>query len=132
MLSSARTCSQQADGAYSGEEVTTRHWVSVSQLHQISAGALILTVDTHCPILCRNPVSTCLMYAVMAEVAAILAVHRHSCPWQLQGLNPEEAERVTSSKGGRVELLEHDGYLSVAAGRFKGYQVGGSPRCKLL
>jgi hypothetical protein len=43
---------------------------------------------------------------------------------QLQGLNPEEAQRISLSKGARVELLEHDGYLSVAAGRFKGYQVG--------
>jgi hypothetical protein len=41
----------------------------------------------------------------------------------LQGLNSEEAQRIASSKGARVELLEHDGYLSVAAGRFKGYQV---------
>ena len=41
----------------------------------------------------------------------------------LQGLNSEEAQRISSSKGARVELLEHDGYLSVAAGRFKGYQV---------
>lgn len=41
-----------------------------------------------------------------------------------QGLNPEEAQRINSSTAGRVELLEQDGYLSVAAGRFKGYQVG--------
>lgn len=39
------------------------------------------------------------------------------------GLNHEEAQRIMSSKAGRVEILEQDGYLSVAAGRFKGYQL---------
>jgi len=47
-----------------------------------------------------------------------------------QGLNEEEAERINSSKGGRVEILEQDGYISVAAGRFKGYQV--RQRCWLF
>ncbi len=56
---------------------------------------------------------------------------RHECPVSTekgseshrQGLNKDEATRLRTSKGARVEILEQDGYISVAAGRFRGYQV---------